>query len=69
MFLHLFSLLLRPASVPSRRLRWPALCLAAALSAFAGPVALAQTGDEIVLQAREALRAKDRSRLAGAARR
>jgi peptidoglycan lytic transglycosylase len=66
MSLHLHSVLKHLVSMPSRRLRRAALCLAAALSAFAGPLALAQSGDEIVLQAREALRAKDRSRLAGA---
>jgi len=55
------------ASVPRRRLRLAALwVVAAALSGLAGPAALAQSGDEIVLQAREALRAKDRNRLAGA---
>ncbi|MDO8418987.1 MAG: lytic transglycosylase domain-containing protein, partial [Rubrivivax sp.] len=46
-----------------RRLCGLALCLVAALGAPAAP---AQPGDEIVLQAREALRSKDKPRLADA---
>jgi len=46
-----------------RSLRGLVLCLAAGLGAAA---TLAQPGDQIVLQAREALRDKDKARLAGA---
>lgn len=48
---------------PLRRLRWLALFLAAGLGAVA---AQAQSGDDIVVQARDALRSNDKARLASA---
>ena len=64
----LLRCLSRRLAMTSRRLPLPALWLAAA-AALCGPMApaaRAQNGDQIVLQAREALRAKDRNGLASA---